>query len=77
MKSIIILNLKNTIITSAFFSTHGEELDGTNLHFPNCSSFIKKRYQILRLPYFLLLKKEQHQLVISVFITVSSWIQEL
>lgn len=77
LKYVTILNLKDTIFSFTFFSTHGEELDGTNLYFPNCSSFIKKRHQVLRLPYFLLLKKEQQQLVISVFITVSSWIQEL
>lgn len=76
LKYTIILNLKNTIIISAFLSTCGEELDETNLYFPNSSSSIKNRHQILQLPYFLLLKKEQ-QLVISVFITVSSWIQEL
>lgn len=75
--NIIILSLKNTIIRTAFFTTHGNEVNGTNLYFPNCSSYIKKRHQILRLPYFLLLKKEQQRLVISVFITVSSWIQEL
>lgn len=74
---IIIINLKNTIISSGFFSTHGKELDGIICISQNCSSFIKKRHQILQVPYFLLLKKEQQQLVISVFITVSSWIQEL